>query len=313
VAERGGLSTEEFAKTLSDVREKLLASREQRVRPLRDDKVLTDWNGLMIAALARGGRVLDEPGYGEAAAGAAGVVLTRMRDDEGRLFHRYREGESAIPGLLDDYAFFTWGLLELYEATFDVSYLREALDLTDLLLTHFRDPEGGAFYLSPDYGETLLVRAKEAHDGAVPSGNSVAMMNLLRLGRMTGRAELEEHAAGVATAFSGLVARSASAFTALLAAVAFAEGPSHEIVVVGEQGTPDTDAMLSAIGRKFLPNGVVLFRQAGREGDELSDLAPFVRDLRSIDGKATAYVCRGRRCDLPTTDVGEMLRLLERG
>jgi uncharacterized protein YyaL (SSP411 family) len=313
VAGYRGISTEEFVKALSDVREKLLASREQRVRPLRDDKVLTDWNGLMIAALAKGARVLDEPAYGQAASRAAGFILGRMRDDEGRLLHRYREGESAIPGLLDDYAFFTWGLLELYEATFDVSHLREALDLTDLLLTHFRDREGGAFYLSPDYGETLLVRAKEAHDGAVPSGNSVAMMNLLRLGRMTGRSELEEHAAGIATAFSGLAARSPSAFTALLAAVAFVEGPSYEIVVVGEQGTPDTDAMLGAIGRKFLPNAVVLFRQAGREGDELPDLAPFVRDLGSIDGKATAYVCRGQQCDLPTTDVGKMLRLLEQG
>ncbi len=304
---------DEFARVLANIRTKLLTRREERVRPLRDDKVLADWNGLMIAALAKGARALDEPAYADAAAGAASFVLARMGDDDGRLLHRYWQGDSAVLGFLDDHAFLIWGLLELYETTFKVSYIREALGLAEAMVAHFRDPSDGGFYLSPDYGESLLARTKEAHDGAVPSGNAVAMMDLLRLGRMTGRSELEEYASGIATAFSALVARSPSAFTSLLSAASFAQGPSHEVVVVGEPGASDTNAMLGSIGRAFAPNAVVLFRQAGRDGEELSELAPFARPLTSIDGKATAYVCRGHRCELPTTDVAEMLRLLEQG
>ncbi len=300
----------EFAEAIEAVREKLFASRVDRVRPLRDDKILADWNGLMIAALAKASRAFGEPSYAQAARRAVDFILTSMVDSQGRLLHRHRGGESAIPAFVDDYAFLVWGLVELYEATFDVGYLRGALDLNDRLLTHFWDDASGGFFMTPDYGERLLVRTKEAYDGAVPSGNSVAAMNLLRLGRMVGRTDLEEKADTIARVFSGTVVQSPSAFSSLLSAVDFARGPSYEVVVVGHKGAVDTDAMLTGVRRPFLPNAVVLFRPAATESAEVVRLAPLMCDLASSEGKATAYVCQNYQCALPTTNVAEMLKML---
>ena len=167
--------------------------RSQHVHPLKDDKILTDWNGLMIAALAKGAQALGESRYREAAKRAATFILNQMRTPEGRLLHRYRDGQAGLPALVDDYAFLIWGLLELYEATFDAGYVRTALELNRDLLRYYWDDEAGAFYFTAKDAEELLVRRKEAYDGAVPSGNSVAALNLLRLGRITGEADLEAY------------------------------------------------------------------------------------------------------------------------
>jgi uncharacterized protein YyaL (SSP411 family) len=304
------LTADELEGALSKTRGKLLARREERVRPFRDDKVLPDWNGLMIAALAKGGRILGEPRYTNAAAKAAAFVLREMRDEQGRLFHRYRVGERAITGFLDDYAFLTWGLIEVYEATFEVHHLQAALGLTETLIGHFWDDTSGGLFMTPDFGEALLVRSKEAHDGAVPSGNSVAMMNLLRLARMTGRSDLEEKAAEIGKAFADMVRRAPSAFAALLSAVDFGAGPSYEVVITGEPGGEDVRAMIAAVRTQYVPNKVVLFRPSGEESPEIAALASFTRELTAVDGKATAYVCQDHTCALPTTDALEMLRLL---
>jgi hypothetical protein len=267
----------------------------------------------MIAALAKGAQAFDDPGYAEAARHAAKFVLENMRRPDGRLWHRYRDGQAGVQANLDDYAFLVWGLLELYEAIFDAKYLGVAVELTGDMLRHFWDGDGGGLYLTPEDGESPLVRKKEIHDGAVPSGNSVAMLNLLRLGRLTATPDWEEKAAAIGRAFSRSLEQSPSAHTQLMVALDFGLGPCYEVVIAGSAHAEDTRAMLKALRTRFLPNKVVLLN-TGQEGSpEISQLAAFTRDQPSIGGKATAYVCLNYSCKLPTTDISKMLELLGTG
>jgi uncharacterized protein len=307
-----GISEEELAGKLEGARQRLFAAREKRIRPSRDDKILADWNGLMIAALARGGQALDEPDYLDAAARAVEFVLARMRSHEGRLLHRWRDGEAAVAALLDDYAFFIWGLLELYEATFEVRYLEISLEMSDHLVDHFWDDRGGGFFFTPDDGENLIIRHKEIYDGAVPSGNSVAMLNLLRLSRMTGNTELEEKAVRIGQAFSENIEQVPSAYSYLMLGVDFMKGPSYEIVIAGDILREDTKSMVRALRHRFIPNKVVLLRPTKEKLPEISLVAEYTRDMSAIGNKATAYVCSQFSCNEPTTDIDEMLKQLER-
>lgn len=292
---------------LEGIRKKLLVARQQRPQPLKDDKVLADWNGLMIAALAKGAQVFDERRYEEGAKQAAEFLLTHMIDVKGRLFHRYRDGEAAIGGFLDDYAFFIWGLIELYETTFAPRYLERALELNSMMLQHFWDGNEGGLYFTAEDSEALLTRLKKIDDGAVPSGNAVAMLNLLRLSRFNANAQLEERAADLWRAFAGAVSQTPGAYSQWMIALDFAHGPSCEVVIVGDPGAEDTKAMVRRLRRAFLPNKAVIMRQPA--GDpEITRLAGFTKDLSPIGNKATAYVCRGFRCGLPTTDADQMLR-----
>jgi uncharacterized protein YyaL (SSP411 family) len=305
---RNILHTREGTSLPEDTRQKLYLAREKRVHPVMDDKILADWNGLMIASLARGARVLDRPGYLRAAERAAAFVLGNMRDERGRLLHRWREGEAAVRANAGDYAYLIWGLIELYESTFDVRYLAEARTLMNDFVTHFWDEGGGGFYFTPDYGENLLVRTKDVDDGALPSTNSVAMLNLLRLGRLTGDHVLEEKAGQIARSFSKTVGQYPHAHTMLMSALSFALGPAHEVVIVGNPGADDTEEMLKALRRAYLPNKVVLLSSG--EGAEILQYAAYARNMRMKKGKATAYVCKEFQCELPVTEAGVMLRLL---
>ena len=304
------VSLSELQKRLESIREKLFTRREKRVHPHKDDKILTDWNGLMVAALARGAIVLDEPEYANAAKRAVGFILDNMLASDGRLLHRYRDGEAAVPAYLDDYVFLVHGLVELYETTFEVDYLKKALALNEYLLEHFWDDRNGGFYFTADDGEELLVRQKEIYDGAIPSGNSVAMINLLRLGRITTNQALEEKAVRLGRAFFENVRQLPSAYPQLMVAVDFAVGPSYEVVIVGDSRTKDAKAMLQAIGRKFIPNKVVIFIPLERDSSDIKGIAPFTAHQPSIGNKATAYVCVNHNCKFPTTDVDTMLSLL---
>jgi uncharacterized protein len=302
---------DELGRRLKAARTKLFEARKKRAHPHKDDKILTDWNGLMIAALAKGAQVFDEPLYEDAARRSADFILANMVDAKGRLYHRYRDGEAAIAAFLDDYAFLTWGLIELYETTFESSYLQRALDLNDMMLKHFWDSEKGGFYFTADDADKGLVRKKEIYDGAVPSGNSVAMLNLLRLARLTAHPGYEEKAAALSRAFYNAVAQSPVAYTQLMLAVDFARGPSYEVVIVGALHAGDTEAMVRALRKAFVPGKVVLLRPAEEEAPGITRLAEFTKDLASLDGKATAYVCRAFRCELPTTEARKMLALLQ--
>lgn len=304
------VSVPELRARIEEIQENLFAYREKRIHPYKDDKILTDWNGLMIAALAKGAQAFGEPGYASAAGRAADFIIKSVRTAQGRLLHRYRDGEAALTAHVDDYAFLIYGLLELYETTFEAYYLEIALGLNEDLIRHFWDNENGGFYFTADDGERLLVRRKEVYDGAVPSGNSVAMLNLLRLGRITASADFEEKAARIGRAFYSNVSQLPSAHTQLMAAADFAIGPSYEVVIAGDLQADDTRQMLDAIRVIFVPNKIVILHPTDQKSPMIDDVVPFIKDYSSIDGKATAYVCLDYNCQLPTKDIGSMLKLL---
>jgi len=286
-------------------RAKLLASRDERVRPFRDDKVLTDWNGLTIAALAVSGRILNEPRYIEAATKAADFILHNLRRDDGTLLHRWRIGKAAIAGQLEDYAGMVWGLTELYEASFNGRWLHEAVALNSVMLTRFKGKSGGFYQVEANH--ELIARPLQGFDGAMPSGNAVAMHNLLRLSRLTGSAELEREAAAVADHFSGAAAAAPTGLLHMLSAVLLAESSAREVVLVGDRQSAEAAAMLAVVRDQYRPNTVVLWHYVQTER-----LAPFIRGQKAVDGKVTAYVCENFRCKLPSNDPATLQQLLSR-
>ena len=312
LAARLQVEREAVAERLERARELLFERRSSRERPLLDDKVLTDWNGLMIAALARTGRVSGEPDQVAAAREAAAFIDRTMWRD-GSLLHRYRDDEAALAGNLDDYAFLGWGELELYRATFDPAHLERALRLADGMLEKFADLERGGFYFSPEGRSDLLVRRREVQDGAIPSGNSVALLNLLRLARLTGRAEYEQAAADTAAAFSRQIAAQPSAFTFFLVALDLAVGPSEELVIVGEPGAGDTRALLEVASEGFHPRRSVLLKPPGEAGRAISRLAPYTLNFELVDGRASAWLCRDFTCEMPVSDAADLRALFRTG
>jgi uncharacterized protein YyaL (SSP411 family) len=299
---------EELPIFLESARQKLYDAREKRIHPLKDDKILTDWNGLMIAALAKGAQAFGSIKYAEAAERAITFVLSTLQTADGRLLHRYKDGEAAIGGYLDDYAFLVWGLLEFYEATFKIRYLSEALRLQDAMIKHFWDKEDGGFFYTSDDSEKILTRYKEIHDGAIPAGYSIAFLNLIRLARMTGKTDYEEKAAALAKAFSSDQEGIPSQNTMFLTGMDFLFGPSYKIVIVGNLESPETKSMLQAVNTCFIPNKVVLLK---KETDpKLENMISFVKDMKTVDRRTTAYICRNFVCQKPLTEVKEVLRYL---
>ena len=303
-----GVPEKQLRRRLAINREKLFKVRNKRVHPFKDDKILTDWNGLMIAALARAGQVLNEPRYTADAVRAADFIMLRLRDNNGRLVKRYRKGTAGLPAHLDDYAFVVWGFLELYEATLKAIYLQEAIRLNDQMIKHFWDQQSGGLFMTADDSEKLLIRNKEIYDGAIPSGNSVAALNLLRLGHITGREDYLKKAEEISRAFSESVNRYPAGHAHLMMALDYALNPNYEVVIVGQPAAKDTRAMLLALRRPFLPGKVVLLRPADKKAAaEIIRMAPYTEFMVSKDGRATAYVCTNFVCKLPTTDISQML------
>ncbi|MDH3599098.1 MAG: thioredoxin domain-containing protein [Candidatus Tectomicrobia bacterium] len=309
-ATRLNLSESDLQPRLDASRQRLFNAREARPHPFKDDKVLTDWNGLMIAALAKAGQALQEPSYTAAAQRAADFILRSLRNEDGRLWKRYRNGSAALPGHVNDYAYLIWGCLDLYEATFDVSYLQAAIDLQRLMLQYFWDDAQGGFFYTASDGEALLVRSKATFDMSIPSGNAVAALNLLRLERITADTRFADRADALLRTFSAQVAQAPASHTLFMAAFDFALGPSFEVVISGSPESPDTVAMLQSLRQRFLPNKVVVFRPNDTQAPAISKLAPFTQNQKPLQGKATAYVCQNFVCNMPTTDPQEMLTSL---
>ena len=305
------MSEQELQDRLDSARQKLFAFRKKRPHPYKDDKILTDWNGLMIAALAKGSRVFEEPMYAEGAKKAVDFIWAHLRKADGRLLHRYRDGEAKITAHLDDYAFLIWGLIEIYEATFEARYLKMALDLNTDMVNHFWDDGSGGLFFTPDDGEKLIIRKKEINDGAIPSGNSVAMLNMLKLSRLTGNPDLEEKATKIGRAFSNTLKQFPSGYTQFMASLDFGVGPSYEVVIVGNADDRDTKDMLNAIRTRFIPNKVVILRPTEKESADIDRLAEFITHHATINGRATAYVCLNNACKSPTTDIKEMLEFIK--
>ncbi len=306
LAKRFKLSVPEIEKSLSQSRTKLLAERAQRPAPHLDDKVLTDWNGLMISSLAYAYGVLGDERYRAAAVKAADFLLKTMRGADGRLLHRYRDGDAAIEATLEDHAFFIHGLLDLFEVTQEARYAEQAAHWTREMIRLFWDGEDGGFFLSGPDAKDLIARGKEVYDGAIPSGNSFAALDLLRLGRLTMDQKMEALAIKVFDAFAQELGQGPSAYPQMLIAADFALGPVQEIVLAGERHDAALQGMLQDVWRIFLPNKIVVWNQPA-----LEELAPFLKQQKAMDGKTTAYVCRQYACQQPVTDRQALKQLLE--
>ncbi len=299
------LSEGELLNKLTAAKAKLWRAREQRIHPHKDDKILTAWNGLMIAALAKGAQVLGKPAYAQAAAKAADFIRTKLMTDTGRLLARFRNGEAAILAHIDDYAFLSWGLIELYQADFNASHLTWALQLNADLVQYFWDDQSGGLFIYASDSEQLLSRPKEIYDGATPSGNSVAALNFLQLARLAGRPEFEQKAADIFRLFAGNVDSYPAGYTFLLQALWFALTPSLEIVLASAQADPASKQMLTIVHNKFLPEAVVM-----QYSKAIAELNPALAEQTPKGGKATAYVCQNFACQAPTTDPQTLAELL---
>jgi hypothetical protein len=312
-------------KRLETARQKLFAVREQRVHPYKDDKILTSWNGLMIAALARGAWVLNDKQFAQAAAQATHFLLSKLRDNNGRLQARYREGEVNYPAYLDDYAFLTWGLLELYQATFQADYLKKALELTQDMQDLFWDKENGGFFFIGHDAEQLPARPKELYDGAIPSGNSVATLNLFRLASITGDSDMKKLASEQLRTFAKTVADYPAGYSYYLSALSFSLGPSMEIVLtssepepngfVHDEQSPDLQnnygKFLNTLRSAFLPQATILTYPTGGEGKKIAALAPHLTDKTPLNNRPTVYLCQNYACQAPITDSNELSKQIQ--
>jgi uncharacterized protein YyaL (SSP411 family) len=294
-------------------RQKLFKERKKRIHPFKDDKILTAWNGLMIAALAKGGKVLKEQSYTSVAEKAAVFILANLRDENGRLLRRYRQGKAGIRAHLNDYAFMVWGLLELYENTYDPEFLMAAIALNDQMLSLFWDDQNGGLFLTASDGEHILVRHKEVYDGALPSGNSVALLNLLRLSRITANKDYAAKAEKIVKAFSADIKGYPAGHAQFMVGLNFALHLNYEIVIVGQPNSSDTLKMLAALQNRYLPDAVVIFIPTDdpKAASEIIGLAPYTRTMKALNNRSTAYVCQDFVCKLPTNDVNQMLANLD--
>ena len=304
------IKTLESKNRLNQILKKLYSVREKRIHPFKDDKILTDWNGLMIAAFAKAGDVFNSDDYIQQAEKSAQFILKNLTDKNGRLLKRYRNGNSGLDAHLDDYAFFIWGLLELYEATFDVTYLTEAIQLSDIMVNEFWDITNGGFFLGSESSEKLIVRAKTGYDGAIPSGNSVAAMNCSRLNRITGEIKWAEISDKIFTTFSNEIQQTPSGYASMINAFLFNSDNPKEIVIVGSGKNSETKAAIKKIKSEYVPNKVIIFKDIDDPLKKLSPVARWTVTQETIDDKTTYYICQDFACKIPTTDLNLALKFI---
>ena len=303
---REGFSADALRSIVERAKSRLFETRAHRAPPLKDDKILTSWNGLMIAALAFTARATGQDVYLSTAKAAAGFLLeTAIRGD--CLFHRYREGEVAIEGMLEDYAYLVWSLLELYETDFDTGMLSQAISWTDRMISQFWDEMEGGFYLTVS-GTGLPVRTQAVYDGAIPSANSLALSNLLRLGHMTGDVRYHELADRLIRRFGGPVASHPMGYTHFLNGLLLALGPSREIVVTGELSDGKVREILSEIRRVYLPEAVTILKHPSDR--EITNLCPYLVKY-PVEETPALYICEGSACREPIHDLSSVKRVLD--
>lgn len=291
---------EDLQQKLEKMRQRLFEYRERRIHPYKDDKILTSWNGLMISALAYAGRVFDNSTYIAKAEKAMDFILTNMINEKGRLMARYREGSVAHLGYLEDYAFVVHALIELYEATFNAKYLSKAIELNENMLKLFKDEEQGGLFLYGTDGEELIVRPKDIYDGAVPSGNSVATLNMLRLARLTANKELENEAYRQFEVFAAKVKTIESSHAYFMTSLLYSRVPGKDIIISGQEKDDGTKAMIKVINSTYLPFATVVLNN----GDgSLDSINPELKGHKQLEGKTTAYICENFNCKAPITDL----------
>ncbi|MCW4008153.1 MAG: thioredoxin domain-containing protein [Candidatus Bathyarchaeota archaeon] len=298
IAPELNMSLDELAFRLNKISHALFDKKKSRIPPAKDYKILLDWNGLMIAALAKASFVFNEPRYMEAARIAADFILANMRSENGTLYHLYAKGEKSVKGFLDDYAFFVFGLIEIYESSFEDKYLQAVSELTKTMIEQFWDKTIGGFYFTTKDADAAFPRIKEVYDGAVPSGNSVALLNLLRLAQLSSETEYADKANQIITAFSQEVKQAPAAHTFMFIGLDFALGPTYQVTLVGDPNEENMQDMFRALKAQYLPNVVVSLKRDNEMG------------YKKIEGKATAYVCCNQICMPPTNKAEKLLQLL---
>ncbi|HHV65944.1 MAG TPA: thioredoxin domain-containing protein [Peptococcaceae bacterium] len=313
IAERNGLTLAEMDELLGLCRQILFKEREKRVHPAKDDKILVSWNGLMIAALAKGAQVFfaeekfrrERDALLQAAEKAVGFILAKMFNPKGRLLARYRAGEADYLAYLDDYAFFIYGLLELYTACGKPEYLAEALKLQDEQERLFKDETNGGYYFTGNDAEELLFRPKEIYDGAMPSGNSITAYNLAKLWKLTGDKKWQELAEEQFAAFQTVVNEYPAGYTAFLQAIQFYLAESDELVLSGELHTPELAKMQAVIFEDFRPYTVIAYNEG-----TLANIVPRMKDYPIPQKQVKAYLCRNFACREPVDKAEELRALL---
>ena len=308
VAASENVAVEQLSETLGKAREILFAARETRVKPARDEKVLTAWNGLILASFAEAAAILQRSDYLAVAKSNARFLLNNLRRD-GLLLRTYKEGHAKLNAYLEDYAFLIDGLVTLFEASGELQWLEEAHNLTATMIDEFWDNEEGGFFYTGRSHEELIVRSKDFFDNATPSGNSVAAEVLLRVGLLTDNQDYQRRAATVLRLAASMVQRYPSGFGRLLCALDFYLGAAREIVLIGEPSRPETRALQEAVWKPYLPNKVIA--QSSPDDSSASSFIPLLRERSQQDGKSTVYICENFTCKSPTTDPKEVaLQLL---
>ena len=311
LAKQLDLPVEQVSATLESARRKIFDVREKRPRCHLDDKILTSWNGLMISAFALASQVLDDREYLRTAERAAGFILDKLRDKaSGRLLHRYRDGEACYDGQLNDYAFFIQSLIDLYEASFSIKWLTNALELTEMQNRLFYDDDRGGFYDTSGHDKSILVRTKESYDGAEPSGNSIAILNLLRLFHLNNNQEYDALARRSLAFFGEQLLKSPQATPQFLVALDFSLTEPKQIIIAGIPNAQDTAELLKEVHSRFIPNKVLMLADGDDGQRALASRIPVLESIGMLEGKAAAYVCENYTCQLPTTDPTVLARLL---
>jgi uncharacterized protein YyaL (SSP411 family) len=293
---------------INSVRKKIFIEREKRNHPEKDDKILTDWNGLMIKAFSKASQAFNDEKYEKMAEKAADFIINKLRKKDGGLYHVYRKGAIAIDANIDDYAFFIDSLIELFQTNFKVKYLQNAIDLQEYLTNHFWDEKDGGFYFVSDENNDLLVRKKELYDSAIPSGNSIALLNLVRLSKITGEIKYESFAKKLIGIFSKDINKLPKAYTQFLIALDLLINPSFEIVVAGNK--EKSLKTLKEINKNFIPNKVQLLRLTDMKSDQILYISNFLNEYKEINGKPAIYICRNYSCQKPLTNVNEAINKL---
>ena len=307
-----GLTVQQTVEKLTAGRKALFEERSHRPPPPLDDKIVTAWNGMMISALARASQALDQPRYLESAQTTARFLETHLYDSKtGKLWRSYRAGGPSVEGFLDDYTDLISGLLDLYQAGFDVHWLKWAISLQEKQDQLFGDDKDGGYFDAGTSDPSVLSRTRESYDGAEPSPNSTAAMNLLRLAQFTDRAEWRDRAHKTLSAFTARLQSAPEAVPALASAFDFRLAQTKQVLIAGDPISGDTRELLRQVNTRFLPNKILLLADGGAGQQQLARWLPFVAGAHRMKDRATAYVCENYVCKLPTTDPQVMARLLD--
>lgn len=303
------MSTSEFVEVFEEIRRRLHQVREKRPKPSLDDKVLTDWNGMVIAALSIAGRYLHNENLLDLAIKCANETIKNRIKPNGSVLH-YKSSTKAIPGFLDDYAYLINGLITLYQSVFKTKYLEYAVKLANYVIENFWDNSDGGFYFTEENHNTVPFRGKEFFEGGYPSGNSVMLSNLVMLGMLTGNLHYLEIANDLITTLSPKLKESPQYLTWFLLGLDLVLNPTYEVVLAGDTTSPVFKEMLTMLKTSYLPNSVIMVRPDPPDFPDICRVSSFTKDLRAKDAKPTAYVCQNFVCDIPINDPKKLKSII---